>query len=104
MFEKIKKWLREWFGEPPAAKNRMLLVCSGNTCRSPMGQVLAKSIVFFDYDVESAGTNANRGEKAAANAIKLAAQFGYDLSGHRARHIADIEDLSVFDEIICFSK
>ncbi len=67
---------------------KILFVCTGNTCRSPMAEVLAKEI--FDkneFEISSAGVSANAGEPASKNAIAAAALLGLDLSEHKARQL-----------------
>ncbi len=65
---------------------RVLLVCSGNTCRSAMAEVMMRNLA-TEWVVESAGVAAADGEPAADNAIAALAEMGLDLSGHRARRL-----------------
>lgn len=68
---------------------KVLFVCSGNICRSPMAAAylrhqgvpggLARLVV------ESAGTLGIEGAPASAEAIAVAASYGVDLTGHRSR-------------------
>ena len=65
----------------------VLYVCTGNVCRSPMAELLFRSWVSPDADVEvaSAGTQALVGhgiDRASASAL---GQLGIDPSRHRAR-------------------
>ncbi len=67
----------------------MLMVCSGNTCRSPMamallGHHLAERGV--EARVHSAGT-LGWGGPATANSVAVMAERGLDLSGHESRRI-----------------
>lgn len=68
---------------------RVLFVCSGNLCRSPMAEYLLqeelKSRDVDDVMAESAGTIAMDGNKAATLAVSALAGIGVDMSGHRAR-------------------
>lgn len=69
---------------------RVLFVCSGNTCRSPLGEALARRKVAelglsARIVVMSAGTGAQEGAAASDGATVAAASVGLDLSGHRSR-------------------
>ena len=66
---------------------RLLFVCTGNTCRSPMAEVIARSAAVrrdLDVEVASAGLLAGAGAPAAEHARILALEHGLDLSRHRA--------------------
>jgi len=68
---------------------RILLVCSGNTCRSPMAEALLRRALAESgpegIAVASAGTGALTGSPASEGAYLVALEAGLDLSGHRAR-------------------
>jgi protein-tyrosine-phosphatase len=68
---------------------RVLLVCSGNTCRSPMAEVLLRRALAAasvqGISVESAGIGAWEGAPASEGAYLVLLERGIDLSGHRAR-------------------
>ncbi len=67
---------------------RILLVCTGNICRSPMAEiVMRRDFEQRDGDVEvvSAGTGAWDGASASEGAYLVALENGLDLSNHRAR-------------------
>jgi len=69
---------------------RVLLVCTGNTCRSPMAAGLLRQMLENEgarIVVESAGTAAWEDQPATATAIQVAAEGGVDLSGHRSRRL-----------------
>lgn len=66
---------------------RILFVCSGNTCRSPLAERLALRQAEergLDVEVRSAGTFAGRGAPASSGAVLAARRKGLDLSGHRS--------------------
>src|SRR3546814_14434338 len=65
--------------------NRILLVCIGNICRSPVAEALLKQ-QFPDKTVSSAGLAALVGHPADNTAQEIATQDGLDLSAHSARH------------------
>ncbi|HMI54685.1 MAG TPA: low molecular weight protein arginine phosphatase [Gemmatimonadaceae bacterium] len=67
----------------------LLFVCSGNTCRSPMAEALARKIAdrrgIKDLNVSSAGTNAWDNVPATDEALLVGMERDVDLTGHRAR-------------------
>lgn len=72
----------------------ILLVCSGNTCRSPMAMVLLadrlRRLGAGDrFRIESAGTSTVEGLPASPEAVRLMAEKGLDLSGHRSRLLTE---------------
>jgi len=70
---------------------RILLVCTGNICRSPMAEAIAHRLLHGrgrdDVTVSSAGTAAQDGAPASEGAYLIALERGLDLSAHRARQI-----------------
>jgi protein-tyrosine phosphatase len=67
----------------------ILLVCTGNTCRSPLAEVLLRRALqeagVTDVTVASAGTGAFAGEPASEGSYLVALEHGLDLAAHRAR-------------------
>jgi len=85
---------------------RILCVCTGNTCRSPMMASLLQEALRahgMEATVESAGTGAAVGDPASAGAAAAMASRGLDLQAHRSRPIRAL-DLSVFDRIYTVSS
>ena len=73
-------------------KRFILLVCAGNTCRSPMAKVTLKQLLERDgkvenYVVDSAGCSAAPGTSTSFNARKAIQElFGEDLlRSHKAK-------------------
>lgn len=69
---------------------KILLVCSGNTCRSPLGAAilaakLSEAPDLATVTVTSAGTSAAERAPASEGAYLIALERGLDLSSHRAR-------------------
>ena len=79
----------------------VLVVCTGNTCRSPMAELLLKQIlaerlgVSIDelpthgVTVQSAGLAAGPGAPASAPAVEVMAQKGLDLKSHTSQPVTD---------------
>jgi protein-tyrosine-phosphatase len=69
----------------------LLFVCSGNTCRSPLAEALARKIAkrrgIEDLNVSSAGTNAWDNVPATDEALLVGMERDIDLTGHRARRL-----------------
>lgn len=69
----------------------ILMVCTGNICRSPMAEGLLRHLLptslKTDVRVSSAGTHALHGNQAAPHAMTTMAQLGIDIGNHRARQV-----------------
>ncbi|MHB1223881.1 MAG: arsenate reductase/protein-tyrosine-phosphatase family protein [Gemmatimonadaceae bacterium] len=67
----------------------LLFVCTGNTCRSPMAEAIARRIAaergMADLVIGSAGVGAVSGTPASDGALLVALEQGLDLSTHRSR-------------------
>ena len=67
---------------------RLLFVCTGNTCRSPLAEALAREGVrrlgWSHVEVASAGVAAASGAPASQGSSRAAARHGLDLAGHRS--------------------
>ena len=69
---------------------RVLLVCTGNTCRSPMAAGFLAHGLGPDGGrvmVQSAGTAAWDGQPASELSVEVAARDGVDLAAHRSRRL-----------------
>ncbi len=71
---------------------RVLIVCTGNTCRSPLAAALLTEALAAagrpDVMVASAGTGAWEGAGASEGSYLVALERGLDLSSHRARMLS----------------
>lgn len=66
---------------------KLLFICTGNTCRSPIAEGLAKKILGTEVTVSSAGMGAWDGDRASTQALTVMKEWGVDLSGHQARRV-----------------
>ncbi|MEZ9303918.1 protein tyrosine phosphatase [Vibrio breoganii] len=66
--------------------NKILVVCIGNICRSPIGEELLKQAL-PNKQVTSAGLGALVDKPADENSVKVSALSNVDLSNHVARQI-----------------
>jgi protein-tyrosine-phosphatase len=72
---------------------KILLVCTGNTCRSPMAQAIMQKCWEDQAEgreeltVISAGIGAPNGQPASRQAMEVMAEIGIDLGNHRTMQI-----------------
>lgn len=82
---------------------KVLFVCLGNICRSPLAAGLLKQQAIekgFDWQIDSAGlANKYIGNPADPRILKVAENHAIDLSNHIARKF-DINDFDKFDMIV----
>jgi len=77
---------------PAESPGLILLVCSGNTCRSPMAAALLTDVLrrrgqAGAYRVGSAGIAAVTGDPATPDAVRVMTEHNLDLGLHRARQV-----------------
>ena len=78
---------------------RILFVCAGNTCRSPMAEAMTNDMLAPEVEAESAGVSARSRGAANKHAIEVMKQSGLDISGHKPRHVSSLS-LGDFDLIV----
>ncbi len=68
---------------------RVLFVCTGNVCRSPMAEYIFRNLMARDDEWESgsAGTAAWDGQPASDYAVSALAEWNIDLTPHRSRRL-----------------
>ncbi len=90
-------------------------VCTGNTCRSPMAEAIAKHLLAerlavptdrigeFGFEVYSMGVSASSGAPAARHAVAVLKEDRIDLSDHRSRP-AISSDVARLDRVYCMTQ
>lgn len=83
------------------ASMTILLVCTGNTCRSPMAEVQLRNLISQKlgckpdevedkgYNVSSAGLAASTGGPASSEAVTVMRENGLDLKGHQSQVVTE---------------
>ena len=84
---------------------KILMVCLGNICRSPLAEgILASKLPKDKFFVDSAGTGAwHSGNQPDARSIAVAKKNQLDISTQRAR-LFKVEDFEIFDYIYVMDK
>ncbi len=71
---------------------KILFVCTGNTCRSPMAEAIANKFAIEraldSFIISSAGTSTWEGSPASDAAILVGIERGIDMSQHRSRQLS----------------
>jgi arsenate reductase len=78
------------------AKQRVLILCTGNSARSQMGEGLLRSLSGDKFEVHSAGTKPSI---VRPEAIKAMAERSIDITSHRSKHVDEFAGSS-FDYVI----
>lgn len=93
----------------------VLFVCTGNTCRSPLAESLAKKLLADRLGCDpddlprrglwmlSAGVATSGGDPAAEDSIAVAAEFGANLEGHESRAV-NPQLLGAADDVITMTR
>lgn len=71
---------------------KIVFVCTGNTCRSPMAEGLARHEAErrgLSIEISSAGTDAFEGAPVSAHSVEACRRKGIDISAHTARMVGD---------------
>ena len=68
-------------------KTRVLILCTGNSCRSQMAEGILRHYGGDKFEVESAGSAPSEVNPIA---IEVMTEIGIDISGHRSKHVKEI--------------
>ena len=94
---------------------KIVFVCTGNTCRSPMAEIVFKKLLadklgcdindLYDYgfDIRSGGLAAYDGMKASPNATTVVQKLGVSLEDHQSRYV-DLDLIKHSDAVLVMTK
>ena len=75
---------------------KILFLCTGNSCRSQMAEGWARALKGDTIEAYSAGIEAHGLNPLA---VKVMAEAGVDISGHRSKHVDELKGIA-FDVVI----
>ena len=75
---------------------KIIFLCTGNSCRSQMAEGWGEKLLAGKAEVFSAGTAPGQVDPRA---IKVMAEAGVDISGHRSRHASEFRE-TAFDLVV----
>lgn len=76
---------------------RVLILCTGNSCRSQMAEALWNEVGQGEWQAFSAGSNP--AGYVHRLAVKAMDELGIDLSGHRSKHLNEFQG-ELFDLVV----
>jgi len=77
-------------------KLKVLFLCTGNSCRSQMAEGWARHLKGDAIDAYSAGIETHG---LNPHAVRVMAEAGVDISGHRSKHVDELRSIS-FDYVV----
>jgi len=86
-----------------ADKFRVLLICTGNSCRSQMAEGLVRYFMGDRIDVESAGVMPSN---VHPDAIDVMSEMGIDISNQRSKHVDEFagQDIDLVITLCSYAK
>ena len=88
---------------------KILFICHGNICRSPMAEIVMKDLVKMagrerEFLISSAATSTEElGNPVYPPARKILAEHGLGCAGHRARQVT-ARDYGAYDLLVCMDR
>lgn len=84
---------------------KILFVCTGNTCRSPMAEGIFKELTkdIPEIEIYSAGLMANNGEPISEKAVIACKEYNADISTYKAKQLT-LETLNSTDYFVCMTE
>lgn len=86
---------------------KIMFICSGNTCRSPLAEGLFKKYLeeknIIDIEVSSAGVSIFPGDEVSINSALVAMNRGVNISLHRARRV-NPQHVAETDLFVCMTE
>ncbi|HLV24404.1 MAG TPA: low molecular weight protein-tyrosine-phosphatase [Moheibacter sp.] len=83
---------------------RILMVCLGNICRSPLAEGILRSKLNETFFIDSAGTGSwHVGKEPDKRSVSVAKKYGIDISSQRARQFSP-SDFEKFDLILAMDS
>ncbi len=79
-----------------AEKLKVLFLCTGNSCRSQMAEGWCRHLKGDVIEAYSAGIETHG---LNPNAVKVMAEAGVDISGHKSQHVDEFKDVA-FDYVV----
>lgn len=113
-YEVLREGVYDRRGVSRLASLEILLICSGNTCRSPMAAALCASMVAEKLGVDarqlgdrnvvvsSAGTSASLASPPTPEAVAVMSEQGLDISSHLS-HPLTTDDVTRADYVFCMT-
>jgi arsenate reductase len=77
----------------PMNKPTILILCTGNSCRSHLAEGVLRAAAGDLLDVQSAGSKPSG--YVHPKSIEVMREIGIDISGHRSKHLAEFLDRDI---------